>query len=206
MIPAGLLIVMTLIIISLIIFLTWRNPPEAKFINISRADKDTKDTFIGDMTVYDHEGEKATIIKVVYNPPAAPDGTTTNGSIGKLFSSTSATAADVVVDGTTQGYALPTATTGTGTGTASTTKKGPMLAGLLGVAAGSGTSYMQFVLGCPTRLSKIELTCVDDDVLKSNMGNVQIRLYDKEYREITEAVTTIPVIMSPKLIHHITYT
>lgn len=190
MLSVGIIVLLLLLItLCVVVAITWSSYPIARYIKISRADSDAKYVAIGDIEVFDSNGNRA-------------EFSTLEGFSAELSGparTTAAAAADYIPfinNGVvSKGYMRETTT--------SATFVGPCMGGIFSDTTSKG--YLIYVLSCKVKIAKINIRAVETDTAKSNLQNVKVVLLDNDRNPIAGSDKITPYMSLPRSVHHFTY-
>lgn len=188
-----------LIVMVLLIVLTWKNFPYAKFIVISRNDTDAKYVAIQDIEVIDNHGRKLDIISLEGKNQLITGFANATSAFTSITSGATPPVGDIRFDGKNLGYVKDN-----GFAASVGTPIGPLVGFIPGnVASGA---YMIFSLGCSARIARVNIRAVNDDTSRLNLQQVKIYLLDKDKNIIKGAEQIIPMSGTiPQSTHHISF-
>lgn len=180
-----------LIILILLIVITWKSYPYAKYIVLARADGESKYIAVNNLEVIDSRGGRHDIIAIEGKSQL------TTGSSSAAGALAATPTLDVTFNGRNMGYFKETINS-------VATAVGPVIAALPGAAATSG--YIIFTLGCPASIARINIKAVDDDTSRLYLQRVKVYLLDKDKNIIEGAEQIIPISGTiPSTMHHISF-
>lgn len=202
----AIVLLLLLITLLLVVTVTWSSFPNAKYIKIARNDSDSNYVAIGDIEAYDNKGNKVNFINTDgsgYEQYGLPAGNTTG-----------VTADNVPIPASTVG-AVPFISNGvvtknymkTGLAAAAATGSviGPCMGGINGPAAASPGNYILYVMSCPAKISKINITAIENTQAKRYLQNCKVVLLDADRNTVKGSEKIIPYTNEPRSVHHFTY-
>lgn len=185
-----------LIVLVLVVMLTWKKFPSAKYIIISRSDGENKYIAISSLEVIDNKGGRREIVGIEGRSQLTDGFSNSAGALAAAAGAT--TGADIKFNGTNMGYVKDTGVPGSGV------PIGPLIGFVPSAAGPSG--YLIFSVGCTTKIARLNIRTPEDDTSRNNLQRVKVYLLDKDKHPVKGAEQIIPISSSiPQTIHHISF-
>lgn len=190
------IIVVIIIIIILVIVITISGSKYAQYVVVARNDGASKYIAIQDIDIIDSKGNS----QLIEGFEGKGMWTTGFANSTSALAAAGGAAGDITFDGRKLAYVKDSGVAAAGTPTI-----GPVVSFLPSTAAASG--YLIFQLGCPVKISRVNIRPPDDDTARSNMQFVKVFLLDKDRISIGNAEHVIPATSSniPRIIYHISF-
>lgn len=187
------------ILVILVVMMTTNNLPFAKYILIQRADSENKYIAIKEIEVLNSNGSRLEIVGLEGNGMVTVGYPYANSLQIPLGSNTNIPMPYISLNGKNSVYFMDKVL-----GAPSGKLLGPVIAAITTDKSKDG--YLLFSLGCPSSISKVSITALDDNTSRINLQNIKITLLDKNRNVIngTDGITGVSTPV-PRSVHQVTY-